>query len=270
MAVLSDKQKALPENVTAVLPDARHHFCHSHYLKNLAEPLAKADSAFNVEVRKAVRREVGLLIRAKKALDVPQPSLLTVTGLLPDSRSPTTEAADFQTGAMATQNSEAAVVDEAVTQLLRHTRYLLTLKGRSPFRLAGIETYQPLQSVIGLTDELLAHRYESRLTRLSDVLSVALIPFTREYQVLRQGETWLRDIDHVLEPANDNLSTGQQVAQRLRAYLDGLSALPDLPPRLDAFRHHLDGQHQLLAWPIPLLRHRRATSHQQRPGKPLP
>jgi hypothetical protein len=240
LAVLSDKQKGLPEAVAAVLPDARHHFCHSHYLKNLAEPLARADSAFNVELRKAVRREVGLLIRAKEAPDVPQPSLLTVTGLLPDSRPPTTETPDFQTGAVAPQNSEVAVVDEVVTQLLRHTRYLLTLKGRPPFRMAGIETYQRLQSVIGLTDELLAHRYEPRLTRLSDGLRVALIPFTREYHELRQGETWLRDIDHVLEPANDNLSTGQQVAQRLRACLDGLSALPDLPPRLDASRHHLN------------------------------
>ena len=240
LAVLSDKQRGMPEAVAAVLPDARHHFCHSHYLKNLAEPLAKADSAFNVELRKAVRREVGLLIRTNKAPDVLQPSLLTVTGLLPDSRPNTTETADFQTGTMATQISQVAVVDEVVTQLLRHTRYLLTLKGRPPFRLAGIETYQRLQSVIALTDELLTHRLESRLTRLSVGLRVALTPFTGEYQKLRQGESWLRDIDHVLEPANDNPSTGQQVAQRLRAYLDGLTALPDLPPRLDAFRHHLN------------------------------
>ena len=240
LAVLSDKQKGLPEAVAAVLPDARHHFCHSHYLKNLAEPLAKADSAFNVELRKAVRREVGLLIRAKAVPDVPQPSLLTVTGLLPDSLPLTTETADSQTGVMATQNTEVAAVDEVVTQLLRHTRYLLTLKGRPPFRLAGIETYQRLQGVIALTDELLAHRYEPRLTRLDAGLRVALTPFTSKYQKLRQGETWLRDIDHVLELANDNPSTGQQVAQQLRAYLDGLSALPDLSPRLDAFRHHLD------------------------------
>ncbi|MFN3297882.1 DUF3305 domain-containing protein, partial [Caldimonas sp.] len=56
LAVLSDKQKGLPEAVAAVLPDARHHFCHSHYLNNLAEPLAEADSAFNVRLRQAVRR----------------------------------------------------------------------------------------------------------------------------------------------------------------------------------------------------------------------
>jgi len=240
LAVLSDKQKGLPQAVAAVLPDARHHFCHAHYLKNLAEPLAKADSAFKVELRKAVRREVGLLIRAKTVSDVPQPSLLTVTGLLPDSPPSTSETTDSQTGSVATQNSEAAVVDEVVTQLLRHTRYLLTLKGRPPFRLAGIATYQRLQSVMALTGELLAHRYEPRLTRLSDGLRLALAPFTDEYQALRQGETWLRDIDHILETAKDNLSTGQQVAHRLRVHLDSLLALPDLSPRLDTFRHHLN------------------------------
>jgi len=240
LAVLSDKQKGLPEAVAAVLPEARHHFCHSHYLKNLAEPLAKADSAFNVELRKAVRREVGLLIRTEKVPDVPRPSLLTVTGLLPDPLPPTSETRDSQTDARATQNSEAAVVDEVVTQLLRHTRYLLTLKGRPPFRLAGIETYHRLQSVLALTDELLTHRHEPRLARLRDGLRVALTPLAGEYRELRQGETWLRDIDRILQPTDDHPSTGRQVAQRLRTYLDGLLALPGLPPRLDAFRHHLN------------------------------
>jgi hypothetical protein len=71
LAVMSDKQKGLPEAVAAVVPSALHQFCHAHYLKNLAEPLAKADSAFNVELRKAVRAEVGLLIRAEKTSPTP-------------------------------------------------------------------------------------------------------------------------------------------------------------------------------------------------------
>jgi hypothetical protein len=240
LAVLSDKQKGLPEAVAAVLPEARHHFCHSHYLKNLAEPLAKADSAFNVELRKAVRAEVGLLIRAEKPSPTPQPAVLTVTGLLPDRphSAPDTESAHTQP--VPTDSSDATRADAVVTQLLRHTRYLLTLKGRPPLRLAGIEAYQRLQGVVALTQELLAHRQDPRLARLSDGLQTASAPFAREYQELQQGESWLRDIDHVLEPADDNPSTGQQVAQRLRTYLDDLLALPDLPPRLDAFRHHLN------------------------------
>ena len=81
LAVLSDKQQGLPKAVATVLPEARHHFCHSHYLKNLAEPLAKADSTFNVELRKTVRAEVGLLIRAEKTSATLQPAVLTVTRL---------------------------------------------------------------------------------------------------------------------------------------------------------------------------------------------
>jgi hypothetical protein len=239
LAVLSDKQSGLLQAIAAVLPGARHHFCQSHYLKNLAEPLAKTDSAFKVELRKGVRREVGPLIRAKKPSDDSLPSLLTVTGLLPDSP-PALETADPQTGAIDTQNAEAAAADEVVTQLLRHTRYLLTLKGRLPFRLAGIETYQRLQSVVALTDDLLAHRQDPRLTRLNDGLRAALTSLSTECQELCRGETWLLEINHILKPDDDNPSTGQQVAQRLRAYLDDLLALPDLPPRLDALRLHLD------------------------------
>jgi hypothetical protein len=239
LAVLSDKQKGLLEAVATVLPEARHHFCHSHYLKNLAEPLAEADSAFNVELRKAVRAEVGLLIRAENASSTPQPAVLTVTGLLPDPPQTHPDPESSSTD-VASDNSDRDVADAVVTQLLRHTRYLLTLKGRPPFRLAGIEAYQRLQGVVALSQELLAHRHDSRLACLSNGLRTALAPFAREHHELHQGETWLQDIDHILEPSPLSPATGEQVARQLRAYLDALLALPDLSPRLDAFRHHLD------------------------------
>jgi hypothetical protein len=180
LAVLSDKQKGLPEAVATVLSEARHHFCHSHYLKNLAEPLAQADAAFNVALRKAVRAEVGLLILPADPQRTP------------------------------------------------------------PFRLAGIESYQRLQGVVALSQELLAHRQDPRLARLSAGLQTALAPFAPEYHELQQGAAWLRDINRVLEPSEAASSTGEQVAQQLRAYLDDLLALPDLSPPSDALRHHLD------------------------------
>jgi hypothetical protein len=240
LAVLSDKQKGLPEAVATVLSEARHHFCHAHYLKNLAEPLAKADSAFTVELRKAVRAEVGLLIRAENASPTPQPAVLTVTGLLPDPPQPCPDPESPSTESVASDHSDRAVADAVVTQLLRHTRYLLTLKGRPPFRLSGIEAYQRLQGVVVLGQELLAHRHDSRLAGLSNGLRTALAPFAREYHELHQGETWLQDIDRILEPSPLSPATGEQVARQLRAYLDDLLALPDLSPRLDAFRRHLD------------------------------
>jgi len=81
LAVLSDKQTGLMPAVTKVLPESRYQFCQAHYLRNLAAPLAEADAAFKVDLRKAVRQQVGDLIR-KEPRATPAPlGVLTVTGL---------------------------------------------------------------------------------------------------------------------------------------------------------------------------------------------
>jgi hypothetical protein len=240
LAVLSDKQKGLLPAVSTVLPGARHHFCHAHYLKNLAEPLADADSAFKADLRKAVRQEVGVLIRAEKPTQAPQSNVLTVTGLLPDDPPAAAGPESPKPESSVTPASDAARADEVVTHLLRHTRYLLTLKGRPPFRLAGIETYQRLQGVVALTDELLDHRHDPRMACLNQGIRTALPPFASKYRDLQQGSAWLQDINQILEPPDDSPITGEQVSQQLRTYLDDLLHLPDVSPCLDAFRHHLD------------------------------
>ena len=247
-----------------VLPGVRHYFCQAHYLKNLAEPLAGTDSAFKVKLRKAVRRKVGPLIRTEKPGAASQPGLLTVTGLLPDnppatvelespqakpdrdnalmsiSPSIATEPPTTNSASSAAPVSDAAMADEVVTHLLHHTRYLLSLKGRPPFRLAGIETYQRLQRVVALSAELLDHRHDPRLARLDQGIRVALAPFANEYRDLSQGAAWLRDIARTLKPSADSPTTAKQVSQQLRVYLDNLLNLPHLPPLLDTFRRHLD------------------------------
>jgi hypothetical protein len=163
-----------------------------------------------------------------------------VTGLLPDTLSTTKELNTSNIEVSVTPASDVTVADEVVTHLLRHTRYLLTLKGRPPFRLAGIETYQRLQGVVDLTEELLGLRYDTRMACLNQGLQTALLPFANEYRDLRQGAAWLRDIDCILDLPDGSPTTGGQIAQHLRAYLDNLSDLPDLSPRLDTFRHHLN------------------------------
>ena len=198
---------------------------------------------------------MGLLIRAEQPSSTPQPTVLTVTGLLPDQLQAVPVAQNPSPEPVVTTSSDATEADAIVIQLLRHTRYLLTLKGRPPFRLAGIEAYQRLQGVVTLSQELLAHRYDPRLDRLSAGLQTALTPLAGEYRELRQGETWLRDIASLLEPSDASPTTGlpaparalraggqagAQVACQLRAYLDDLLTLPDLSPSLDAFRCHLD------------------------------
>ena len=200
LAVLSDKQTGLMPAVTKVLPESHYQFCQAHYLRNLAEPLAEADAAFNVDLRKAVRQQVGDLIR-KEPRATPAPiGVLTVTGLLPspigpppaplarEAQSPPPSASPATTGPEA---------DEIVTSLFRHTRYLLTLKGRPPFRLAGLETYERLDHVARLSLALVAERYDPRLVRLSQGLQSALSPFAALSQALQQGAAWLRDIAYI-------------------------------------------------------------------------
>src|SRR5947207_3067436 len=128
----------------------------------------------------------------------------------------------------------------AVATVLPHTRYLLTLKGRPPFRLAGMETYERLQNVARLSLDLLATRYESRLAQLYQGLQSALSPFTQTYQEVRQGAAWLRDIAYILEPAPTQPIQGAQVAGQLRGYLDTVLRLPDVTPSLYEFGLHLD------------------------------
>jgi hypothetical protein len=247
LAVLSDKQKGLVPAVSVVLPHSQHQFCQGHYLKNLAEPLAEADEAFKVQLRQAIRQGVGAMIRPEKPVDAPEAGVLTITGLLPSP---------LASEDMSTVNPESGhVVEEAtveaneiVDSLTRRMRYLLTLKGRPPFRLAGMEMYQRFQEVNTLMEELLTHRADLRLEGLSQGIRQALSSFASDYQDLKQGAGWLRDIAAILDPPPDSQVSGEQVAQQLRTYLDDLGRLPDLSSRLDAFRQHL-GKVSLSYWP---------------------
>jgi predicted Rdx family selenoprotein len=239
LAVLSDKQKGLVPAVATVLPHSRHQFCQGHYLRNLAEPLAEADEAFKVELRQTIRQEVGAIIRPEKPADAPEAGVLTVTGLLPSPLA--IEGAPSANPEPVSIVEETAIeAGEIIDSLTRRMRYLLTLKGRPPFRLAGIEMYQRFQEVNTLTEELLTHRADPRLESLSQGLQRALSLFTSDYQDWEQGAGWLKDIAAILGSPTDSQVSGEQVAQQLRTYLDDLCRLPDLSPRLDAFRQHLD------------------------------
>ena len=181
LAVLSDKQKGLVPAVATVLPHSRYQFCQAHYLRNLAEPLAEADAAFKVELRQTVRQQVGDLIRQEPYTAPCQAGVLTVTGLLPSPLAKPTAPTSQSPTPRATLPVPESEADEVITQLFRHTRSLLTLKGRPPFRLAGMETYERLQKVACLRLDLLATRDEPRLAQLSQGLQSALSPFAQTY-----------------------------------------------------------------------------------------
>src|SRR5207244_8318054 len=147
LAVLSDKQTGLVPAVATVLPHSRYQFCQAHYLRNLAEPLAEADVAFKVALRQTVRQQVGDVIRQEPRTVPGQAGLLTVTGLLPSPVEKPPVPASKRPTPRDTRTAPASEADEVIKQLFRHTRYLLTLQGRPPFRLAGMETYERLQNV---------------------------------------------------------------------------------------------------------------------------
>jgi hypothetical protein len=136
--------------------------------------------------------------------------------------------------------ASAPAADQVITQLWHHTRYLLTLKGRPPFRLAGIETYERLAHVASLSLDLLAQHYEPRLAHLYQGLQAALAPFAEPYQTLHQGAAWLHDIAYILEPVATYPNNAEDVARQLRGYLDTVQRQPKITPTLEAFGRHLD------------------------------
>jgi hypothetical protein len=240
LAVLSDKQTGLVPAVAAVLPNIRHQFCQAHYLRNLAAPLAEADAAFKMALRQHVRQQVGDVIRQESRTAPGHAGVLTVTGLLPSPVETPTVPASHSPTLLVSPTGLAPEAEEVITQLFHHTRYLLTLKGRPPFRLAGLETYERLQNVARFSLDLLAKRYEPRLAQLYQGLQSALSPFAATSQELQQGAAWLRDIAYILEPAATQPLSAAHVAGQLRGYLDTVRRASHVPPTLYAFGRHLD------------------------------
>ena len=226
-AVLSDKQRGLVPAIAVVFPEAKHAFCQSHYLDNIAEPVAKADEVMKVSLRKQVRAQIGGLIRPEQ---VEQAGVLTVTGLLPSPirAEPAAEAVSETSVAepAETQRPEPVQPEQAEieTAFNRRVRYLLTLKGRPPFRLAGIEMYERFSEVSACLTEMIAHLPSACLAQLQQGLDQALTMFKADYLDLSQGADWLHRISDLLDPhaQPEPARTGAQVHQDLLTYLDDI------------------------------------------------
>ncbi len=240
LAVLSDKQTGLVPAVAAVLPHSRHPRCQAHSLRNLAEPLAEAEAACKGALRQRVRQQVGHLLRQEPPTEPGQVGVLTMTGLWPSPLKEPKAPVSHRPPPRVSSRAPEPDADEVVSQLLGPTRSLLTLTGRPPFRLAGIETSERLDTVARFRLERLAQRYEPRRAQLSQGLQAALSPFAQTHQELQQGAAWLRDIASILEPAGLQPGRGAQVAEPRRGYLDTVRCRSDLAPILEVFGRHLD------------------------------
>ena len=223
-AVMSDKQRGLVPAVAIVFPQAKHAFCQTHYLQNAAAPVAEADEGMKVTLRKGVRKEIGALIRQEK---VENSGVLTTTGLVPSPEPQTVQPSLPQT--------REQVCESIRQDLRRRVRYLLTLKGRPPFRLAGLEMFERLTEVKDCLDRLMAQHPDPCLEQLRQGLQKALQSAQAEYTDLRQAADWLEGISDLLDPQDKPPRSGPQVKQALVAYLVDMKIQSQDNLRLQAF-----------------------------------
>jgi len=246
--VLSDKQRGLLPAIKTVFPSARHALCQAHYLKNIAEPIATADEAMKVQLRKSVRSSIGPIIRSEH---VEQPGVLTVTGLFPSALEPELSSGISEPASPKNQleshqqtfdnlgkgekkeddeiiekknaDSVEQQKDEIVKTLQQRIRYLLTLKGRPPFKLAGIEMYEGLTDVDACLKSMLNFSDDPCLAKLQQGIEQALSEMTGTYSDLRQAANWLNAVAVLLDPEGHSIRTGEQVCEELFEYLNAIT-----------------------------------------------
>jgi hypothetical protein len=226
LAIMSDKQRGLVPAVAEVFPEVKHAFCQSHYLSNIAKPIAEADEAMKVTLRKDVRGQVGNLIRQEK---VEASGVMTVTGIVPSPME--AYPAPQSSGPEDVEKQRDAVVQDISCRI----RYLLTLKGRPPFRLAGIEMFERLTEVHDCLTRLITVHSTPPLTVLQQGLHTALQSAQADYTDLRQAADWLEHIADLLDPDNHPPRSGEQVQRDLFSYLHDIQPACYHNTRLNAF-----------------------------------
>jgi hypothetical protein len=182
-------------------------------------------------LRQAVRSDLGAVLRPKSPENT---GVLTITGLLPSPvASPTQEEAE--TPQEESKTSTAAEREGIIQDVLQRVRYLLTLKGRPPFRLAGVETFERLQEVKRCLDQLIRHDPEPRLVKVRDGLRRALKIVRRDYTQLRQAADWLEQIAEILDPDGKPPRSGAQVQAEWQKFLDQIEAESQASPPLQGW-----------------------------------
>ena len=223
-AVLSDKQSGLLPAIAEVFPQAKHALCQIHYLRNVAAPVAEADEAMKVRLRQGVRETLGQWLRQEKG---EEQGVLTITGMLP---SPVEAQPMAQSHSLVKEAS--ARRDAILRDLCCRIRYLLTLKGNPPLRLAGLEMYARLKEVEQCLQRLIAHQATSQLLALQQGLHTSLNSVQATYDLVREAGDWLEQISDLLDPGGKPVRSGHQVRQELFALLDQIQSTRTLDPFL--------------------------------------
>jgi hypothetical protein len=240
LAVLSDKQTGLVPAVATVCPHSRHQRCQAPSLRPRAEPLAEAAAAFQGELRQRVRQHVGHVIRQEPRPEPGHAGGLPVPGLWPSPLKGPQAPLSHHPPPRGSPLAPEPDADAVVAPLWRHTRSLLTRKGRPPWRLAGIATSERLDNVARCSLELLAQRDEPRLAQLSQGRQAVVAPFAQTPQALQPGAAGLRAIASIFAPVPARPIHAEHVAGPLRDSLDTVRRWPQATPTLAQFARHLD------------------------------
>lgn len=123
--------------------------------------------------------------------------------------------------------------------MMRRVRYLLTLKGRPPFGLAGIEMVQRLTDVVSFLDLMIDHIPDTRLQQLRSGIQLALSQVQQEFSTLSLAALWLRHIADLLDPDLHPGRSGDDIKKALFAFLDSISSQTYHEPFLNSFSAHL-------------------------------
>jgi hypothetical protein len=220
--VMSDKQRGLVPAVAKVFSSAKHSFCQMHYLSNAAEPMSVADEAMKIDLRQGVREKIGALIRQEK---FENQGVLTVTGGIPSPLTPKRASPD------PVEQEQDAILQN----ISRRIRYLLTLKGRPPFCMAGIEMFERLTEVKDFLERLSAHHEHPQLMQLQHGLLAALQIVQTRYMLLRQTADWLTQIADLLDPTGKPPRSAVQVQKALFDYLEQIKIISKNKPGLQPF-----------------------------------
>ena len=158
---------------------------------------------------------------------------ITVEMEITERTAPANPATEGESGTpdMADTEDEAEetvkIRQEVVQNIRRRVRFLLTLKGRPPFRLAGLEMYRGLQELIVVLDKMLAHYPDATLMTIRQTLSQALAHFSTDFQLLCQAEFWLHQIATILDTDLNPPRDGDAVKQELTIFLKNISVGKD-------------------------------------------
>jgi len=233
LATLSDKQPSVRLALEHAFPQAQHAYCQIHYLQNAARPIAEADEQMKIQLRQTVRAEVAELLHPKTPENA---GVLTSTGLLPSPAPVAPVAPVSGLPSERARAAQAAAERETIVQdLLQRVQYLLTLKARPPFRLAGIEMVEQLQQVVRCLNQLLRQQPEPRLQALRAGLQRALQALRADYRELRQAADWLAQLADVLDPDGKPARSAASVCAQWQQVLDDIQAQSMGSPRLQRF-----------------------------------